>query len=56
MNPTDEIHDSHCRTIPEPPKVWPRNAPSYFYVMDKLTGAFEVMGILAAESASSKPT
>ncbi len=27
------------RTMPEPPKVWPRNAPSYFHVLAKPTGA-----------------
>ena len=25
--------------MPEPPKVWPRNAPSYFHVLAKPTGA-----------------
>ena len=27
------------RNTPEPPKVWPRNAPSYFHVLAKPTGA-----------------
>ena len=39
MNPTNETPDSGPWTMPELPKVWPRNAPSYFHVMAKPTGA-----------------
>jgi uncharacterized protein len=39
MNPHHEMVDSHTRAMPEPPKVWPRNAPSYFHVLAKPTGA-----------------
>jgi serine-type anaerobic sulfatase-maturating enzyme len=39
VNPTDEKPDSQLWTMPEPPKVWPRNAPSSFHVMAKPTGA-----------------
>src|SRR5271170_7041183 len=27
------------QSMPEPPKVWPRTAPSYFHVLAKPTGA-----------------
>src|SRR5580693_2417912 len=33
-HPLPEIQNT-----PEPPKVWPRNAPSYFHVLAKPTGA-----------------
>ena len=39
MNPIDEGVDSHLRTMPEAPKVWPRDAPSSFHVLAKPTGA-----------------
>lgn len=30
---------SHPGSLPEPPKIWPRNAPTYFHVLAKPTGA-----------------
>ncbi len=38
MNPNHE-NDAQPRAMPKPPKMWPRNAPSYFHVMAKPTGA-----------------
>ena len=39
MYPTDDNLDAQLPTMPELSKVWPRNAPSYFHVMAKPTGA-----------------
>ena len=39
MNAIDEGLDSHLWTMPEAPRVWPRNAPSSFHVLAKPTGA-----------------
>src|SRR5579864_1588833 len=35
--PTNDTVEA--RSMPEAPKVWPRNAPSYFHVLAKPTGA-----------------
>ena len=39
MNPPNKTSDARPWTPPDPPKVWPRNAPSSFHVMAKPTGA-----------------